>query len=284
MLTPITLDNAIDIAPAIGATRTAINPASSYQFISTRDILENVVESGWSIVGASSSGRSLGAQHRVTLVRNDDLTNITDINSDGILRMEIFNSHNKTKRFMAAIGYFKWACSNGLIAAYGPAESIRTKHRFSDQRLDVIMNQIQESTQHYPQILNMIESFKQRLLSEEEQLDYAKYAIKGRYLYRKELPSPFKNLDDMAQKILVARREADQGDQAWSVYNRVQENIVRGIEGRTRALKGYDDGIRVNRLLWKGAEAALTFDRQRLKTELDNLLLKNKKNKKPTAA
>jgi hypothetical protein len=281
MLTPITLDDAIEIAPAIGATRAGINTTDTYQFISTRNILEHVLDNGWSIVGASASGRSPGAQHRVTLVRNEDLEKVDDA-SDGILRMELFNSHNKTKRFMAAIGYFKWACANGLIAAYGPAESIRTKHRFSDNRLGVIMDQIRESTQHYPQILNVIESFKQRLLSQEEQLNFAKYAIKGRYLYRKALPSTFTNIDDMAQKMLVARREEDQGDQAWNVYNRVQENIVRGINGRTRPVKGYDDSIRVNRLLWKGAEATLTFDRQQLKTQLDNLLLKNKRDRKPT--
>lgn len=273
---PITLQEAINRAPSIGATRADINPASTYQFISTRNTLEHVLENGWSIVGASSAGRTLGAQHRVTLVRNEDLENEND---EGILRIELFNSHNKTKRFMMAIGFFKWACSNGLIAAFGPAESIRTKHRFSDSRLENIMGQIQESSQHFPQILNVIDSFKQRRLSEVEQTEYAKFAIMSRYLYRKALPGVFKDMTNMAQKMLTVRREADSGDTAWQVYNRVQENIVRGIEGITRPVKGYDDSIRVNRLLWKGTELALTSNQDRYKNELGNLLLKNKKKK-----
>jgi hypothetical protein len=284
MLTPLTLDNAIEIAPAIGATRAGDNTTDTYQFISTRNILEHVLDNGWSIVGASASGRTLGAQHRVTLVRNEDLDVEADPNSEGVLRMELFNSHNKTKRFMMAIGYFKWACSNGLIAAYGPVESIRTKHRFSDNRLDVIMGQIQESTQHFPQILNMIESFKQRVMTEEEQLEYAKYTIKSRYLYRKQLPKSFGDMDRMAGRLLTVRREVDEGNQLWRVYNRVQENIMRGIPDVTRPLRGHDDGIRVNRLMWKGAEAALTFNRQRLSNEYEALLLKNKKQSPPTAA
>lgn len=273
---PITLQEAINRAPSIGATRADINPASTYQFISTRNTLEHVLENGWSIVGASSAGRTLGAQHRVTLVRNEDLENEND---EGILRIELFNSHNKTKRFMMAIGFFKWACSNGLIAAFGPAESIRTKHRFSDSRLENIMGQIQESSQHFPKILNVIEDFKQRRLSEIEQAEYAKFAIMSRYLYRKALPGVFKDMNSMAQKMLTVRREADSGDTAWQVYNRVQENLVRGIEGATRPLKGYDDSVRVNRLLWKGTELALTSSQDRYKNELGNLLLKNKKKK-----
>ena len=278
MITPMTLQQAIERAPSIGATRADINPATTYQFISTRETLEQVIDNGWTIVGASAAGRSLAAQHRVTLVRNEDLEN-ENINDEGILRMELFNSHNKTKRFMTAIGFFKWACSNGLIAAYGPAASIRTKHRFSDSRLEAIMTKIQEASQYYPQILGMIESFKQRRLSDVEQMDFAKYAILGRYLYRQNPPKVLGDIEKMAQRLLSVRREVDNGDTAWQVYNRVQENVVRGIEGVTRPLRGYDDHIRVNRLLWKGAETALTHANAPFKTELNNLLLKNKKKK-----
>ena len=180
---------------------------------------------------------------------------------------------------MTAIGFFKWACSNGLIAAYGPAESIRTKHRFSDSRLEAIMTKIQEASQYYPQILGMIESFKQRRLSDVEQTDFAKYAILGRYLYRQNPPKVLGDIEKMAQKLLTVRREVDNGDTAWQVYNRVQENVVRGIEGVTRPLRGYDDHIRVNRLLWKGTELALTSSNDHFKNGLTSLLLKNKKKK-----
>jgi len=276
MITPMTLQQAIQLAPSIGATRADINPANTYQFISTRETLEQVIDNGWTIVGASAAGKALSAQHRVTLVRNEDLENV---NGEGLLRMELFNSHNKTKRFMTAIAYFKWACSNGLIAAYGPAESIRTKHRFSDSRLEAIMTKIQEASQYYPQILGMIESFKQRRLSDVEQMDYAKYAILGRYLYRQNPPKVLGDIEKMAQRLLTVRREEDNGDTAWQVYNRVQENVVRGIEGITRPLRGYDDHIRVNRLLWKGTELALTSSNDHFKNGLTSLLLKNKKKK-----
>jgi len=277
-MTPITLQEAIHRAPAIGATSAGPNTnPETYQFISTRQILEGILDRGWSIVEATSSGRTFSARHKVTLVRTDDLLKYNDTNSEGLLRLEIINSHNLTKRFMTCIGYYKWACSNGLIAAYGPVESIRTKHRFSDDRLERIHTQIQEASEHFPFILNQIENFKQREMKEEEQLEYAKFAIKGRYLYRKELPKTFTNLEKMAEKMLEIRREADEGNSLWPVYNRVQENLIRGIDGVTRPVKAYDDNFRVNRLLWKGAETALGFDGNHLTKELNELLLKNKK-------
>lgn len=278
MMTPITLETAIERAPAIGATSAGDNTnPNTYQFISTRKILEGILDRGWSIVDAVSSGRTLSARHKVTLVRTEDLLKYNDTNSEGLLRLEILNSHNLTKRFMSCIGYYKWACSNGLIAAYGPVESIRTKHRFSDDRLERIQNQIQEASEHFPFILNQIENFKQREMKESEQLEYAKFAIKGRYLYRKQLPKTFINLEKMAERMLEVRRSEDEGNRLWAVYNRVQENMIRGIEGVTRPVKAYDDNFRVNRLLWKGAETTLTFDNNYLTKELNQLLLKNKK-------
>lgn len=271
----MTLTQAIERAPSIGATKQDINPASTYQFISTRDTLEHVLAHGWSIVGASAAGRSLAAKHRVTLVKNEDLQH-HDAHDEGILRMELFNSHDKTKRFMTAIGFFRMVCSNGLIAACGPVESIRTKHRFSDHRLDSIMMKIQECSQYYPHILQAIECFKQRQLNAEEQMNYAKYAIMGRYLYRQHAPKALGDMDKMASNLLSCRRPEDQGDAAWRVYNRVQENMIRGIEGTTRPLRGYDDHIRMNRLLWKGTELSLMHAGHQFKSELDNLLVKNK--------
>ena len=274
-MTTITLEEAINRVPAIGATQAGVN-SETYQFISTRKVLEKALENDWEIVGASAAGRSAAAQHRVTLVHRNDLAQLqSNPLCEGVPRMELFNSHNMTKRFMVVAGFFKVACSNGLIISYGPVESIRTKHRFSDNRLETIMGHIETAAQHFPALNGIINNFKQRELTEEEQLNYAKYAIKGRYLYRKSMPKAFGNLDTMAEKLVTSvRRQEDEGDGLWQVYNRVQENIVRGINGSTRPMRGYDDSIRVNRLLWKGAEKALEYRNNSYNQALDGLLVK----------
>ena len=81
----------------------------------------------------------------------------------------------------------------------------------------------------------------------------------------------------MSNLILTPRRKEDEGDSTWEVFNRVQENIVKGIEGVTRPLRGYGDSVRVNQLLWKGAETALQYNNNQLNNQLTSLLIKDKK-------
>ena len=276
------LQEAIETVPALGATRGGENTSKTYQFVSTRNILEHVLEHGWNITQASAQGRSPYAQHRVTLVHNKDLSKLDESNpdQDGILRAEIFNSHNRSKRFMMALGYFRFACSNGLLVATGPADQIRTKHRFSDGRLESIMEQITQLSDRFPKVLEIIEGFKSRQLTESEQRSFAEFAIKGRYLYRQSLPKSFGDIDKMSNLLLTPRRKEDEDNTTWEVYNRVQENIVKGVEGITRPLRGYGDSVRVNQLLWKGAETALQYNNKELNKRLMDILVKDKKKNK----
>jgi hypothetical protein len=283
-LSVITLDEAISKAPSIGATRASEGLSDSYQFVSTRNVLQNVLDNGWKITEASAQGRSLYAQHRVTLVHENDLSRMNDNSQDGILRMELFNSHNRTRRFMMAIGYFKFACSNGLLVATGPAEAIRTKHRFSDDRLEGIMERISQASERFPRVLEIIEGFRNRQMSNQEQMTFAEYAIKGRYNYRRELPKRVSgDIGRMSNLLLNVRREEDNGNSAWQVFNRVQENMIKGVEGVTRPIRGYTDTVRVNQLLWKGAETTLQFDNDKLNKELMELLIKDGKKGKISA-
>jgi hypothetical protein len=278
----LTIDEAIDLVPAIGAKEPAKNVSDSYQFVSTSRIIERIQEYGWRITNATSQGRTLYAQHRVTLVHEKDLN--ADVNNlEGIPRIEMFNSHNLTKRLCFAVGYLRFVCSNGLVIASGPAETIRTKHRFSDDRLSDIMERVSEISERFPVIQNKIGMFQQRTLNEQEQVDYAEFALRGRYLYRKELPKRFQDVNKMTDLLLQSRRPEDEGNTTWQVYNRIQENLVKGIEGLSLPVRGYGDSVRVNQLLWKGAEYTLGFNGKQFQQNLKDLLVKDGKKGKISA-
>ena len=281
-MTTLTLDEATNLVPAIGARSPSEKVSNRYQFVSTRDILSRVQKDGWMITNATSQNRSPYAQHRVTLVHENDLAT-TNSDDEGIPRIEMFNSHNLSKRLMFAIGFFRFVCSNGLIVASGPAETIRIKHRFSGDRLSEIMEQVSQISGKFPAIKNTIEDFKTREMSHDEQATFAQYAIKGRFNYRPEMPKRFRDMGRTVEKLLQVRRPEDAGDSVWSVYNRVQENLVSGIQGFSRPIRGYSDSVRVNQLLWKGAETALRFDKQQLNTALINLIIKDGKKGKISA-
>lgn len=278
----LTIEDAIKHVPAIAATAPYENVSDRYQFISSREILERVQQDGWLITNATAQNRTPYSQHRVTLVHENDINKIRGQHVDftkmeGIPRIEMFNSHNRSKRLMFAIGYFKFLCSNGLIVASGPAETIRTKHRFSGNRLEQIMEQVSEISGRFPVINQTIEDFKSRELTEKEQLDFAQYAINGRFNYRPLMPKRFRDMERTTERLLSYRREEDNGNSTWQVFNRVQENLMMGMEGFSRPIRGYADSIRINQLLWKGAETTLKFDKDRLNKALVELLIKDKK-------
>ena len=275
-MTTLTLEEATNLVPAIGAQSPSEKVSERYQFVSTRDILNRVQKDGWMITNATSQNRSPYAQHRVTLVHENDLAN-TNSDDEGIPRIEMFNSHNLSKRLMFAIGFFRFVCSNGLIVASGPAETIRIKHRFSGDRLSEIMEQVSQISGKFPAIKNTIEDFKAREMNHDEQTSFAQYAIKGRFNYRPEMPKRFRDMGRTVEKLLQVRRPEDEGDSVWAVYNRVQENLVSGVQGFSRPIRGYADNVRVNQLLWKGAETALQFNKQQLNTALMNLIIKDGK-------
>jgi hypothetical protein len=160
--------------------------------------------------------------------------------------------------------------------ASGPNETIKAKHRLLKHISFSILDQITNASEKFPTILNKIDNFKSRELEEEEQHAFAEYAIRGRYNYRTNLPKKlFSDLQQTTTKLLQTRRKEDEGNSAWVVYNRVQENLIKGIEGFSRPITGYYDSLRTNQLLWKGAETSLGFERQLLKAELNKLLVKD---------
>ena len=69
------------------------------------------------------------------------------------------------------------------------------------------------------------------------------------------------------EKLLEARRYEDAGEALWHVFNRLQENLLRGglkdetrcrADGRrfarTRAITGLDRNVRLNKELWSLAQ------------------------------
>ena len=69
-------------------------------------------------------------------------------------------------------------------------------------------------------------------------------------------------------QILSARRWQDESNDLWTTYQRIQENLIKGgLVGRaangkranTRAVKGIDSDVKLNRALWVMAENMLSL-------------------------
>ena len=68
-------------------------------------------------------------------------------------------------------------------------------------------------------------------------------------------------------QILSPRRWQDESTDLWTTYQRIQENLiqgglsgrsVKGVRTHTRAVRGIDGDVKLNRALWVMAEAMLS--------------------------
>jgi hypothetical protein len=115
-----------------------------------------------------------------------------------------------------------------------------------------------------PDIMNKVQLFQDRILTDAERLALAT----GAATYRWEDP----NKAPVNPAILLnPRRFGDGAKDLWTTLNTVQENVVRGGQRdcsrrrpdgsrmpKSRAIKGIDEDLRLNKALWHMAEILRT--------------------------
>ncbi len=244
----LTLAEAIHLCPAIGADAPSPKVSAKYHYISTQDVLNHALSSGWSITGAKQEKATNFGRHAVTLVPTALLSNP---HPEGYPQVIITNSHDKTKRFQMMMGFFRLVCSNGLIAPTGITEGIKLVHRFSDDRQATLTESLHNSLEAFPLMYDKVGQFQDRTLSNEEKLELANFAQKVRFRYR-AIPKSY-NTDNLLEPC----RMQDEGDDLWKTFNVIQENMMKGGRGMGGGITRFYDDIRINRELWAGAEIAL---------------------------
>ncbi|EKA6474033.1 DUF945 domain-containing protein, partial [Salmonella enterica] len=164
----------------------------------------------------------------------------------------ILNSHSGESSFQLLPGMWRQVCANGLVCGQSFGE-IRVPHRgdIADKVIEGAYNVLGV----FDRVEEKREAMQSLLLPPPAQQALAKAALTYRF---GEEHQPV-----TATQILTPRRYEDRKDDLWSVFNRIQENLLKGglpghtAKGKrthTRAVNGIDGDIRLNRALWVMAE------------------------------
>ena len=223
-------------APSIYASEPADHVSGKYSFVRTDLILAELFRAGWRAVDAGEArprdvawgsdrtpvrNHSGVARHIVRLIHSD-LT--MDDPSEVAPQLLLTNSHDWTSRLSLAFGLYRFVCANGLIVADYDADFFRLRHSSIDA--DNVIAAAQDVADRAPKIGRRLRSFRSTQVSAADRLDFASRASKLRWHdIRNPAPIP-------PEKLLESRRPEDNGSDLWTVYNVIQENIIRGgIEG-----------------------------------------------------
>lgn len=246
--TPLTDDAIRRYAPSIFAEGAHDSRSQRYTHIPTVAVLDGLRKEGFEpfMVAQSKSrdeSRRDFTKHMIRLRHASQVARADETNE-----IILVNSHDGTSSYQMLAGCFRFVCANGLIVGDQLAD-IRVPHK-GDVGGRVIEGAYRVLGD-FERVGASIDAMKGAELSQGEQLAFGRAALALRY---DEGDAPISE-----HRAIEPRRTADVGSDLWSVFNRVQENVVRGGQaGRTRndrrtttrEITGIDQGVKLNRALW----------------------------------
>ena len=258
----LSVDGIMQRAPSVFAEDKSERLTSRYHSLNTSDLLPVLADYGYHLVQAAQKrarkGEQRHAAHMVAFAKG--------ANGDGGLRSEIiaYNSHDGTSGVKLFAGAYRFICSNGIIAGEGFKANVRHTHRAMagfEEMLQGIITSL-------PKMMDTIATLRQQRMDYDEAKELATKAVQLRWDFLEGAYVP----DDMSKgtyatdktvrDALSCQRREDDAFDAWTVLNRIQENVVRGNvmvrsitdrsqgERKARPIASIQEHIRVNQQLF----------------------------------
>lgn len=247
----------MNLPQSVLAEHPAHDVSKAYSFIPTTKALEVFESRGWYPSSCSEKhvkkAEYQGYQKHLLRLQKPGGT-IYDTKPEIIL----INSHNRGSSFQVMAGLFRMACANGLIVSDGMFMSHRIIH--SGYTQDKVLKAILTVEESIPAIYGRVKEFQSVQLSDEKRVEYAELSAKIRWPKSESYPI------DPAMLANIYRRDEDTHEDLWTVYNRVQENLLNGIHYRgnyrhisSREVTSIDERVRINKALWDLTEQFATI-------------------------
>ncbi len=248
---PLTNEELMHYTPSVFGEDKHESRSQHYTYIPTITLLENLQREGFQPFFACQS-RVRDPERREHTKHMLRLRRAGQINDQQVPEIIILNSHGGESSFQLLPGIFRSVCTNSLVCGQSFGE-IRVPHRGN------VMEKVIEGAYEVLEIFDRVEekrdAMQSLLLPPPAQQAFARAALTYRF---GEEHQPV-----TVSQILMPRRYEDCQDDLWSVFNRCQENLLKGgLPGRTakgkrshtRAVKGIDGDVKLNRALWVMAE------------------------------
>ncbi len=245
--------------PSAFAVAAKSDVSHRYTFIPTTEVIRSLTGNGWVPVAANEQRVRLEDKRGFTkhVIRFEREGQEVLRVGDTRLQLVLTNSHDRSCGYLIDAGVWRAACSNGLIVSQGVIDRISLKH--VGLELAEVLSASNSLIEQAPKVEASITGMQARILTPVE----ARALAEGALILRYDEPekAPVKAID-----LLQPKRAADDGDDLWRTFNRVQENIIKGgqlgfvrTEGRFRRAKSrqitsLNEDSRINRALWKMAE------------------------------
>lgn len=267
-------------APAVFARTHRDDLTSRYGHVTTAEAIDVLADYGFRPVQAAQvSGRKKTsvdhAQHLIAFAKER-----AEMLEGTRPELILYNSHDGQSSLKLFAGAYRFICSNGIVAGDGFESRIRhTKNSVAG-----FEEMLRETAANLPDLMGRIQTMQRQTVTDSEMLDFAWNAARLRW---EMLPTAEEMAidgpptsgayitEDTVSDLLTPRRYGDGGRDAWTVYNRVQEGVIRGggflqsysakyPQGRKRKARpvaNVKGNVDINRDLWNMAANQFEFNR-----------------------
>ena len=262
----LTLDDIAKNAPSVMAVEAHHSRGERYAFIPTIDVVKGLQQEGFRPFEVRQTRTRIADRHDFTKhmvrLRHVDARG----NGQEVPEVVLINSHDGTSSYQLISGIFRMVCSNGLIAGENiQQQKVRHSGNVVNDVIEGAFRVIDESKL----LLDNVEEMKAIQLDMQERCILASAAQQLRW---EAGTAPV-----ASACLLQMRRPEDMGNDLWTTFNRVQENLLQGgLSGRsttnrrttTRAVQGVNENVKLNRALWTLAEGMAALKNGRPVEEL----------------
>ena len=239
-------------APAVFTQEAAAHLSEQYVHVPTINLIDDMEKLGWNVVEAKQTkGRKRSGEFSKHLVvfRNENVVIKSEDGETVYPQVILQNSHDGASSFQFRAGLYRLVCTNGLVIAtkeFG-ATSLRHKGYTFEELKKVVVGLVEQ----LPVTVETLNKFREVTLSEEQQIEIALRAIGIRF--------GESGAEVSAEEVLKPMRKEDEGNDLWSIFNRVQEKMVRGgfaykaKTGRNktaRSIKNFSRDLELNEQLY----------------------------------
>lgn len=233
--------------------------SNRYSFLPTATIVNTMLGSGWQYdSGTARASRDPARRPYAFHVLRFSNPNMPEVAPGVNAQAVVQNSHDAGHAFRIDFGLFRIACANGMIVQSASVGGIRRSHM--GYSVEQLRSDLDDLLERAPDAFRQVREWREIQTSADDRMALA--SRMGRLRWKTGCFQPY--------SLLEVRRSADAGDDLWTVFNRVQEGVIRGgisVSGvseagrhytrRAAAVRGVQSDLELNREMWRiGQEIA----------------------------
>jgi hypothetical protein len=248
-----------EAAPSVFTSHKMAGSSDKYVHIPTDCIIDDMEKMGWGVSKAVEvkARQNKGFQKHMLVFRNPDI--MIEGNDGDVVYPQILisNSHDGKNSFQFTAGLFRLVCSNGLVVATEHFADKKIRHMgYSFEEVQAIVSELVEQL---PVTVEVMNTFKGTILSQEQKVEFAKKALETRFEKVNENQNIIKDYGINIEEVLKPTRKEDEGDDLWNVFNVLQEKMIDGdfeyISGvklrKARRVKNFKQDLKINKELYE---------------------------------